>query len=465
MLAALGAPVDASTAAPCASRAGAPAPFELDVPGDPSSAAFFVVARRRSRPAPRSSIEDVALNPTRHRLRRRAAAHGRRHRDRRDRRAAAASRSATCASRARAAARHDDRRRRDPDRAATRSPRSRSRPRSPTASPRSATPPSCGSRRATASPPSPGAARSLGIGGRSRAPTGSSIRGGRPQPARAREPRRPPHRDGGGGRGQRDRRRVDGARAGARSASSYPEFADDLAALDRRRRVNGRRERRRDRRARRARASRRWRAGSPHALGLQVLDTGAMYRAVTLAALDAAASTSTTATRVRRGRRASRRSRSSDGVTMLDGRDVSAEIRGPEVTGRGVDGRRRTRGARGARRPPAGVGRASTAAEWSKGRDIGTVVFPDAPVKVFLTARDDERAAPAPARRSRRGARRSTSTTVQRRARPSRRARRARSAASPLRRGRRRGGDRHHRARPSTTSSPRSSRAPSTIAE
>ena len=73
--------------------------------------------------------------------------------------------------------------------------------------------------------------------------------------------------------------------------------------------------------------------GVAAALGLEVLDTGAMYRAVTLAALergldlddgDAIA--------------ASPRRPSSSSVTrerhVLDGRDVSAEIRGPDVTPR-----------------------------------------------------------------------------------------------------------------------------------
>ena len=42
MLAALGVPVEVD-GSPCACTPGAPEPFELEVPGDPSSAAFFVV--------------------------------------------------------------------------------------------------------------------------------------------------------------------------------------------------------------------------------------------------------------------------------------------------------------------------------------------------------------------------------------------------------------------------------------
>jgi CMP/dCMP kinase len=129
--------------------------------------------------------------------------------------------------------------------------------------------------------------------------------------------------------------------------------------------------------------------GVADALGLSVLDTGAMYRAVTLAALgagidpadaDAAAATA-------------RRSRIDldDGRVQLDGRDVTSQIRGPAVTDAVsiVSAHPRVREVL--------VGRQR---EWVErhgggvveGRDIGTVVFPDAPVKVFLTASDDERA-------------------------------------------------------------------------
>ena len=45
-------------------RAGAPAPFTLEVPGDPSSAAFFVVAAAVT-PGSELVLEDVSLNPGR----------------------------------------------------------------------------------------------------------------------------------------------------------------------------------------------------------------------------------------------------------------------------------------------------------------------------------------------------------------------------------------------------------------
>jgi 3-phosphoshikimate 1-carboxyvinyltransferase len=63
MLAALGAPVSVDGLSVRALR-GAPRPFELDVPGDPSSAAFFAVAAAIT-PESDIVIEAVSCNPTR----------------------------------------------------------------------------------------------------------------------------------------------------------------------------------------------------------------------------------------------------------------------------------------------------------------------------------------------------------------------------------------------------------------
>jgi cytidylate kinase len=123
-------------------------------------------------------------------------------------------------------------------------------------------------------------------------------------------------------------------------------------------------------------------------LGLEVLDTGAMYRAVTLAVLErgvdlhdgvaceAAAVDSEIVV---------------DGTVLLDGRDVSAEIRGPEVTASvsTVSAHPGVRAVLVARQREWVATHGGGVVE---GRDIGTVVFPDAPVKVFLTASDAERA-------------------------------------------------------------------------
>jgi cytidylate kinase len=124
------------------------------------------------------------------------------------------------------------------------------------------------------------------------------------------------------------------------------------------------------------------------ALGLQVLDTGAMYRAVTLAALRAGVALDDEGACAAVARKAEM---SVDGPVVLDGDDVSAEIRGPEVTGAvsivsahpAVRTELVERQRRWADRHGGGV---------VEGRDIGTVVFPDAAVKVFLTASDEERA-------------------------------------------------------------------------
>ena len=152
-----------------------------------------------------------------------------------------------------------------------------------------------------------------------------------PAAGAAEEPRRPPHRDGGGGRRERASTASRPCGAGRRSASSYPGFAADLAALtgvamtadaaiDRVVAIDGPSGSGKSTVAR----------AVADALGLAVLDTGAMYRAVTLAVLEAGADLDDAAAcaGIARGRR----HRVEDGVTALDGRDVSAEIRGPEVT-------------------------------------------------------------------------------------------------------------------------------------
>lgn len=126
------------------------------------------------------------------------------------------------------------------------------------------------------------------------------------------------------------------------------------------------------------------------ATGLPFLDTGAMYRCVALAVLrdavdpaDAAAATSVAeSTEVR-----------VDGSTVrMDGEDVSSAIRTPEVNAvvsaiavhSGVRSVMREAQRAWAERVGGGV---------VEGRDIGTVVFPDAVLKVFLTASPATRAA------------------------------------------------------------------------
>jgi CMP/dCMP kinase len=124
-------------------------------------------------------------------------------------------------------------------------------------------------------------------------------------------------------------------------------------------------------------------------LGLPVLDTGAMYRAVTLAVLEAGVALDDAAASAALARASE--ITVEHGVTMLDGRDVSSEIRGPLVTGAVsiVSAHPEVREILVARQR-AWVARHGGGVV--EGRDIGTVVFPDATVKAFLVASDDERA-------------------------------------------------------------------------
>lgn len=127
-------------------------------------------------------------------------------------------------------------------------------------------------------------------------------------------------------------------------------------------------------------------------LGLDVLDTGAMYRAVTLAVLRRGVDPSEAADAAAVAEEAEVVIDEHEGV-RVDGVDATAEIRGPEVT-QAVSAVSAHSGVREAL-----VGRQRAWIESRggsgvvEGRDIGTVVFPDAAVKVFLTADEGVRAA------------------------------------------------------------------------
>ncbi|HVL31102.1 MAG TPA: (d)CMP kinase [Solirubrobacteraceae bacterium] len=113
------------------------------------------------------------------------------------------------------------------------------------------------------------------------------------------------------------------------------------------------------------------------ALGFTYLDSGAMYRCVALAELRGAADPVECA--IELGER-----------ITLDGEDVTEAIRTPEVTARAseVAARPRVR-SRLVERQRELIRGGDYVAE---GRDIGTVVAPDAELKVFLTASPRERA-------------------------------------------------------------------------
>jgi CMP/dCMP kinase len=124
------------------------------------------------------------------------------------------------------------------------------------------------------------------------------------------------------------------------------------------------------------------------ALGLTYLDSGAMYRCVALAALRAGASLDDgdALGDLVRGLRLAL----ADGRVSLDGEDVTEAIRAPEVSAAAsrVSVHPEVREAM-VERQRALIAGGDYVAE---GRDIGTVVSPDATLKVFLTASAAERA-------------------------------------------------------------------------
>jgi CMP/dCMP kinase len=117
-------------------------------------------------------------------------------------------------------------------------------------------------------------------------------------------------------------------------------------------------------------------------LGFTYLDTGAMYRCVGLAA----AQDSTTPA----GEVAARITIELGDQVLLDGRDVTAEIRTAEAS----EAASRAAADPAVRNALVRMQQEIVAeGDWvAEGRDIGTVVAPDAAVKVFLTADPEERA-------------------------------------------------------------------------
>ena len=124
------------------------------------------------------------------------------------------------------------------------------------------------------------------------------------------------------------------------------------------------------------------------ALGFTYLDSGAMYRCVALAALERGVDLDGAEAL---GALALSLTIDFEGEEVwLDGRDVTAAIREPEVTAAAS----RVSVHPGVREAMVARQRALIEAGRyvAEGRDIGTVVSPDAPLKVFLTASAEERA-------------------------------------------------------------------------
>jgi cytidylate kinase len=124
------------------------------------------------------------------------------------------------------------------------------------------------------------------------------------------------------------------------------------------------------------------------ALGYHYLDSGALYRLVTLAALKRGADLDDEDALARVAETMD--VKFSGGSICLDGHDVTQELRteGVSAAASKVAARPKVRQAllarqRGFRRAPGLV---------ADGRDMGSVVFPDAPLKVFLTAGVETRA-------------------------------------------------------------------------
>lgn len=127
------------------------------------------------------------------------------------------------------------------------------------------------------------------------------------------------------------------------------------------------------------------------AIGALHLDSGALYRALTAIARDLPDRTGEAVVRVAEARDLELREVAGELVPFLDGRDAEPMLRTPEVTALVSE-----------------VSALAVVRDWVNarlrsavqsdrvvvldGRDIGTVVFPRAPVKIFLTATPEARA-------------------------------------------------------------------------
>ena len=123
-------------------------------------------------------------------------------------------------------------------------------------------------------------------------------------------------------------------------------------------------------------------------LAYRHIDTGAMYRAVAWKALSEGVDLADEEAVVEVAARAE--FEVGEGVVRIDGHDVAAAIRTPEIdtAAAAVARQPRVRDVLIARQRAMGEQRGIV----MEGRDIGSVVFPQADVKIFLDASADERA-------------------------------------------------------------------------
>lgn len=127
--------------------------------------------------------------------------------------------------------------------------------------------------------------------------------------------------------------------------------------------------------------------GVAHRLGFTHVDTGALYRAVTLVAMEQHSSDEDLGD-LTRGLDV----RFDEGRVFIADRDVTRRIRDPDVTAHVSHVSAQPSVRDGLLELQRRLGRSDPHGAVLEGRDIGSVVFPDAELKVFLTASPEERA-------------------------------------------------------------------------
>lgn len=127
-------------------------------------------------------------------------------------------------------------------------------------------------------------------------------------------------------------------------------------------------------------------------LGLIYVDTGAMYRALTLKAIEKKIDLADAGALIELAKNTEIRLAADNDIRLsvrLDGEDVSDDIRTPLVT----NNVKYIAGIKGVREEMVSLQRKAAIGKGAvlEGRDIGTVVFPDADIKIYLDASIDER--------------------------------------------------------------------------